>query len=91
MDEKKCVLSLDEIELIKEYLEILAATRSQGATIHYMILRRYNTGKLNLDTPQQHQAAIVSLEQQITEILARATKAYIDSRKEEIELLKKRT
>jgi hypothetical protein len=84
MNKRKCVLSLDEIELMNEYLELFEKEKNRQKIIQQMAEKREGTDKLDLTL------RILTLGQRIYEILAEATKAYLDSCKEEIELLKYR-
>ncbi len=84
MNKIKRVLSLNEIGLMNEYLELFKKEKNRQKAIQQMAENREGKDKLDLTL------RILTLGQQIDEILAKATKAYLDSCQEEIELLKER-
>ena len=73
-------MKLDEVKLINEYLESFKQEKSRDKAIQMMAEKREGTDKLDLIL------RIMTLGQKIDELLAKATKDYLDSF-EEIELL----
>jgi len=80
MSKKKCILFPNEVKLINEYLESFKQEKSRDKAIQMMAEKREGTDKLDLTL------RIMTLGQKIDELLAKATKDYLDSF-EEIELL----
>lgn len=80
MNKKKSVLKPSETELINEYLGLFKKEKNREKAIQQMAIKRKGTDKLDLTL------RIFTLGQKVDEILAKATKDYLESC-EEIELL----